>query len=128
MSLTDLAKLRDKYVRINVKDGYVDEITEITGVSNFFSGQVRIQSATQISNDLVEYRAARLDPYYTYSQTMTFRLAGTIGSNSLIPNQVYEIETFVDASGNPVGKTFKYRPYDTSSRDYWYSQQARELK
>lgn len=128
LSLTDLAKLRDKYVRINVKDGYVDEITEITGVSNFFSGQVRIQSATQISNDLVEYRAARLDPYYTYSQTMTFRLAGTIGSNSLIPNQVYEIETFVDASGNPVGKTFKYRPYDTSSRDYWYSQQARELK
>ena len=56
---------------------------------------------------------------------MTFRLEKSAWD--LIRGQVYEIETFVDASGNPVGKTIKYRPEDTSRTD-WYYQQARELK
>ena len=125
LSLTDLANLRNKYVLINVKEGYVDEITEITGVSNFFRGRVRILSAESDRNGLVRYEAERLDRNYVYRETMTFQLEKSAWD--LIRGQVYEIETFVDASGNPVGKTIKYRPEDTSRTD-WYYQQARELK
>ncbi|MBS4872426.1 MAG: S-layer homology domain-containing protein [Peptoniphilus sp. oral taxon 375] len=122
----DLDNLIGKFVNIKVDNGYVEEIEIVEGVDNYYIGSITIISAEPAGGGLIKYTARRHDAGYIYDREMTFKLEDS-GRYNLIRGQKYEIQTFVDASGNPVGKTFKYRLEDTSRRD-WYSQQARELK
>lgn len=121
----DLDYLKDKFVGIKVTDGYVDEIEVIDGVWDYYNGEIEITDV-KVEGGLVEYRAKRVNTNSNYRWPMTFRLEDN-RDNRLTQGQTYEIETFLDKDGNPVGKTIKYRPVNTSYST-WYSQQARELK